>query len=83
MELPNYKRQYSVDLDEDVLFTVGLIADPQYADIDDGYNYRKTRLRYYRKTLELTENAIKVWNDPNHANPCPSFVICLGMYHHR
>ena len=74
------RRQVSRPLveEEEILFTVGLIADPQYVDKDDGYNYRKTRKRYYRTALKLTENAVNVWNDPNHAHPCPSLIVCLG-----
>ncbi|KAK2820980.1 hypothetical protein Q5P01_023939 [Channa striata] len=39
------------------LFTFGVIADIQYADIDDGYNFSQTRRRYYRSSLQLLRNA--------------------------
>ncbi|OWF51857.1 manganese-dependent ADP-ribose/CDP-alcohol diphosphatase-like [Mizuhopecten yessoensis] len=40
---------------------IGIIADVQYADIDDRYNFRKTRLRFYRKALTLLKRAVIDW----------------------
>eukprot|EP01084_Bolivina_argentea_P297665 512864_1 len=45
--------------EEEPLFSVGLIADTQYADADVGQNYTKTRTRRYRQALTITENAMK------------------------
>lgn len=45
------------------LFTLGVIADIQYADRDDGYNYTRTRMRYYRSSLQLLRNAQESWSE--------------------
>ncbi len=60
------------------LFSVGLIADPQHADIEDRYNFKQTTRRRYRQGLELTENAVEEWNIDKKNFPRPSLVICLG-----
>ncbi|XP_027033375.1 manganese-dependent ADP-ribose/CDP-alcohol diphosphatase isoform X1 [Tachysurus fulvidraco] len=57
------------------LFTFGVIADIQYADLKDGYNYRRTRKRYYRNSLQLLRNAIRSWNEEDVK---PSFILQLG-----
>jgi len=44
-----------------VLHRIGLIADVQYVDDDDAYNYNKTRLRYYRQSLQHMTDAIEKW----------------------
>ncbi|XP_075207579.1 manganese-dependent ADP-ribose/CDP-alcohol diphosphatase-like isoform X2 [Anomaloglossus baeobatrachus] len=60
---------------EDPIFTFGVIADIQYADIDDGYNYVKTRMRYYRNSLSLLQGAIREWSsEPD----TPQFILQLG-----
>nr|XP_039253366.1 manganese-dependent ADP-ribose/CDP-alcohol diphosphatase-like [Styela clava] len=56
------------------IFSFGLIADVQYADIDDGMNYSKTRHRYYRKGLQCLQHAIKYWNTSEQT----CFVLQLG-----
>ncbi|XP_033746196.1 manganese-dependent ADP-ribose/CDP-alcohol diphosphatase-like [Pecten maximus] len=43
------------------LCSFGIIADVQYGDIDERYNFHKTRLRNYRKSLVLLERAIRSW----------------------
>lgn len=60
---------------EPPLFTFGVIADVQYADIDDGYNYSRTRRRYYRSSLQLLRNARKSWSE---SAVKPDFVLQLG-----
>ncbi|XP_037610390.1 manganese-dependent ADP-ribose/CDP-alcohol diphosphatase [Sebastes umbrosus] len=45
------------------LFTVGVIADIQYADSEDGYNYQRTRRRYYRSSLQLLRQALDSWSE--------------------
>ncbi|XP_071968836.1 manganese-dependent ADP-ribose/CDP-alcohol diphosphatase isoform X2 [Engystomops pustulosus] len=60
---------------EDPLFTFGVIADIQYADIDDGYNYTKTRMRYYRNSLSLLKGAMNEWASEPHT---PQFILQLG-----
>ncbi|XP_071318280.1 manganese-dependent ADP-ribose/CDP-alcohol diphosphatase [Trachinotus anak] len=57
------------------LFTFGVIADIQYADIDDGYNYSRTRRRYYRGSLQLLGNAQESWSG---SAVKPAFVLQLG-----
>ncbi|CAK6970655.1 manganese-dependent ADP-ribose/CDP-alcohol diphosphatase [Scomber scombrus] len=57
------------------LFTFGVIADIQYADIDDGFNYSKTRKRYYRSSLELLRNARESWSE---SAVKPQFILQLG-----
>ncbi len=57
------------------LFSFGMIADVQYADLDDGYNYTKTRKRFYRNSINLLCEAIQTWN---HMTPKPAFMLQLG-----
>ncbi|XP_030610966.1 manganese-dependent ADP-ribose/CDP-alcohol diphosphatase [Archocentrus centrarchus] len=57
------------------LFTFGVIADIQYADMDDGYNYSLTRRRYYRSSLQLLRNARKSWSE---SAVKPAFILQLG-----
>lgn len=57
------------------LFTFGVIADIQYADIDDGYNYLRTHRRYYRNSIELLRNALDSWSK---AAVKPGFILQLG-----
>uniref|UniRef100_A0A3P9JN74 Manganese-dependent ADP-ribose/CDP-alcohol diphosphatase n=1 Tax=Oryzias latipes TaxID=8090 RepID=A0A3P9JN74_ORYLA len=60
---------------QEPLFTFGVIADVQYADIDDGQNYSRTRDRYYRSSLQLLSNAQDAWRE---ARLQPLFVLQLG-----
>ncbi|XP_056325164.1 manganese-dependent ADP-ribose/CDP-alcohol diphosphatase isoform X2 [Danio aesculapii] len=46
---------------EDPVFAFGLIADVQYADIDDGQNYLRTRRRFYRGSAGLLRDAVQQW----------------------
>lgn len=55
------------------LFTFGVIADIQYADIDDGYNFTQTRKRFYRSSLTLLRNAVRSWRESG-----PDFILQLG-----
>ena len=57
------------------LFSFGIIADVQYANVDDGYNYSRTKLRRYRNSVNLLADAIKNWNN---MSPKPSFMFQLG-----
>ncbi|XP_053269387.1 manganese-dependent ADP-ribose/CDP-alcohol diphosphatase [Pleuronectes platessa] len=63
------------DQQQPPLFTFGVIADIQYADIDDGYNFTRSRRRYYRSSLQLLRNAQQSWSDSAVA---PRFVLQLG-----
>lgn len=49
------------------LFSFGAIADVQHADIEDGWNWHKTRRRYYRGGLLQLKLAVDTWlTDENH-----------------
>ncbi|XP_044130964.1 manganese-dependent ADP-ribose/CDP-alcohol diphosphatase-like [Bufo gargarizans] len=60
---------------DDPLFTFGIIADIQYADMDDGYNYTKTRVRFYRNSLSLLQGAVREWASEE---VTPQFILQLG-----
>ncbi|XP_028821569.1 manganese-dependent ADP-ribose/CDP-alcohol diphosphatase-like [Denticeps clupeoides] len=60
---------------EPPLFTFGVIADVQYADIDDGANYTRTRARYYRNSVRLLRRACRAWSEEDVR---PRFVLQLG-----
>ncbi|XP_063077273.1 manganese-dependent ADP-ribose/CDP-alcohol diphosphatase-like [Engraulis encrasicolus] len=60
---------------EPSLFSFGIIADVQYADIDDESNFKQTRKRYYRNSLKLLQNAIDAWIVEKVK---PSFILQLG-----
>ena len=55
------------------LLSFGVIADVQYADEDDAYNFAKTSKRYYRSTLDKLEKAVEEWNSTD-----ISFVLQVG-----
>ncbi|XP_042363346.1 manganese-dependent ADP-ribose/CDP-alcohol diphosphatase isoform X1 [Plectropomus leopardus] len=57
------------------LFTFGVIADIQYADLDDGYNFTRTRRRYYRSSLQLLRKAQESWSE---SAVRPDFILQLG-----
>ncbi|GAB1296242.1 Manganese-dependent ADP-ribose/CDP-alcohol diphosphatase [Apodemus speciosus] len=57
------------------LFSFGVIADIQYADLEDGYNYQRSRRRYYRHSLIHLQGAIEDWNKES-SMPC--CVLQLG-----
>ncbi|KAM9462315.1 manganese-dependent ADP-ribose/CDP-alcohol diphosphatase isoform 1-T1 [Clarias gariepinus] len=64
-----------MECSEAPVFTFGLIADIQYADLKDGHNFHGTRKRYYRNSLHLLRNAIRHWNDEEVK---PGFILQLG-----
>lgn len=43
------------------MFSFGAIADVQYADQDDGWNFQKDHRRYYRGGLRQLRGAVDVW----------------------
>lgn len=53
----------------------GLIADVQYADVDDGTNYNQTRRRYYRAALQSLKKTISKWKNLPYSL---AFVLQLG-----
>lgn len=42
-------------------FKFGLIADVQYADSENGFNFSRTNERFYRKSLTLLKEAVQHW----------------------
>uniref|UniRef100_A0A6I8N8K2 ADP-ribose/CDP-alcohol diphosphatase, manganese dependent n=1 Tax=Ornithorhynchus anatinus TaxID=9258 RepID=A0A6I8N8K2_ORNAN len=56
-------------------FSFGVIADIQYADLEDGRDFLGTRRRYYRPSLGLLRGAVAGWNA---APRPPRFVLQLG-----
>ncbi|XP_045212061.2 manganese-dependent ADP-ribose/CDP-alcohol diphosphatase-like [Mercenaria mercenaria] len=61
---------------EEPCLAIGVIADVQYADADDGYNFSKTNRRYYRTALKMLDKAVTFWN--KEAQKKPQFVLQLG-----
>lgn len=59
----------------DPLFSFGVIADIQYVEKDDGYNYVKRRMRYYRSSLSLLQDATQEWSSEAFQ---PAFILQLG-----
>ncbi|XP_074198255.1 manganese-dependent ADP-ribose/CDP-alcohol diphosphatase isoform X2 [Camelus bactrianus] len=57
------------------LFSFGVIADIQYADLEDGYNFQGSRRRYYSHSLLHLQCAIEHWNKES-SPPC--CVLQLG-----
>eukprot|EP00928_Gymnodinium_smaydae_P079666 TRINITY_DN63533_c0_g1_i1.p1 TRINITY_DN63533_c0_g1~~TRINITY_DN63533_c0_g1_i1.p1 ORF type:complete len:405 (+),score=36.06 TRINITY_DN63533_c0_g1_i1:53-1216(+) len=47
---------------ESGLLRLGLIADIQYSDADDGTDFSGTEHRHFRNSLEIARNAVGVWN---------------------
>lgn len=74
---PKQKSQRRAQMEDNAApaFTFGLIADIQYADLEDGCNFHGTRKRYYRNSLHLLRNAIRYWNEEEVK---PSFILQLG-----
>jgi manganese-dependent ADP-ribose/CDP-alcohol diphosphatase len=57
------------------IVSFGLIADIQYADNDDRWNYTKTHLRRYRNSLKLVNEACNYWLKGQYSI---SFILQLG-----
>ncbi|XP_053721650.1 manganese-dependent ADP-ribose/CDP-alcohol diphosphatase isoform X1 [Synchiropus splendidus] len=60
---------------ETPIFSFGVIADIQYADVDERYNYSRTAMRYYRNSVHLLRNARQSWCE---SAVKPEFIIQLG-----
>ena len=58
------------------ILSFGVIADVQYADVEDGYNFAMTSRRYYRTALEMLQKAMDSWN--HNKVKKPSFLLQLG-----
>ncbi|XP_069785591.1 manganese-dependent ADP-ribose/CDP-alcohol diphosphatase isoform X2 [Narcine bancroftii] len=61
--------------ENNLYFTFGVIADLQYANVQNGLNYARTRERYYRNSLLQLRRAIKEWNEELIT---PKFILQLG-----
>ncbi|XP_072339209.1 manganese-dependent ADP-ribose/CDP-alcohol diphosphatase isoform X3 [Scyliorhinus torazame] len=70
-----FKRMEPEAAENDPYFTFGVIADVQYADTENGFNYSETRDRYYRNSLHLLRSAIMGWNEEP---TTPRFILQLG-----
>ncbi|XP_062466583.1 manganese-dependent ADP-ribose/CDP-alcohol diphosphatase [Pezoporus occidentalis] len=57
------------------LFCFGVVADIQYADAEDGYDFGGRRRRYYRHSLNLLRAAVEAWAAEK---PPLAFVLQLG-----
>ncbi|KAM9258507.1 manganese-dependent ADP-ribose/CDP-alcohol diphosphatase isoform 2-T2 [Cariama cristata] len=57
------------------LFSFGVIADIQYANAEDGYDFGGYRRRYYRQSLNLLRDAVEAWATER---PPLAFVLQLG-----
>lgn len=73
MLLPTLTRSLSITKPKDLLFKFGFIADTQYADIDDDYNFMRTKLRRHRHSLDILRQAVEAFN--HHGT---DFNILLG-----
>lgn len=63
-------------MDDQPCLSFGVIADVQYADADDGFNYTQTCRRYYRTALRMLDKAVDNWNHDKLNQP--QFVLNLG-----
>ncbi|KAF0898385.1 hypothetical protein E2562_007227 [Oryza meyeriana var. granulata] len=54
------------------LFSFGVIADVQYADIPDGRSFLGVP-RYYRHSITVLQRAVRTWNAHNHVRFCVNF----------
>jgi len=41
--------------------TFGVLADIQYADVDNDMNFEKTKVRYFRRSIQLVKTAVVDW----------------------
>ncbi len=58
------------------MFSFALIADLQYADMDNGTNLSGTRTRYYRNAIKSLRKAIEDWDSMD--TDAPDFLMQLG-----
>jgi hypothetical protein len=57
------------------IFSFGVVADIQYADVETASNFAGTEQRNYRGSLGQVERAVSLWNS---LSPRPIFVAQLG-----
>ncbi|XP_060071491.1 manganese-dependent ADP-ribose/CDP-alcohol diphosphatase-like [Ylistrum balloti] len=63
--LTNCTSESSTQNHQEPICKVGIIADVQYANLEDRFNFTKTRLRFYRKALTLLKRAVTDWSTEN------------------
>jgi len=44
------------------LFSFGAVADIQYANVDNGYDFHQTKMRYYRSSKDQLIEVVDTWN---------------------
>lgn len=74
MQVLNGKSTFCKETQASPLLRFGAIADVQYANVDDGWNFTGTQARRYRGALECLRRAIKDWK----VGPTLHFVADLG-----
>ena len=47
---------------ETLLGRIGVIADVQYVDQEDGFDFSGVQRRRYRNSIEVLQRAVKHWN---------------------
>ena len=60
---------------EPIALRVGVIADVQWSDCDDGWNYKRTTRRAFRGALGVLEQASNWWSE---LDPAPDLIAQLG-----
>ncbi|TDH67880.1 hypothetical protein CCR75_003458 [Bremia lactucae] len=63
---------------EVALLTFGLVADVQYADVDDGWDFHHTSKRYYRNALPQLQAAVAEWLREAKSGTKLRFAVNLG-----
>ena len=64
------------EMSEAPFLSFGVIADIQYADVEDGFNFAMTNRRYYRTALDMLEKAVEAWTHNKLMKT--SFLLQLG-----
>ena len=64
---------------DDHIFRFGVIADIQYVDADDAFNFQKTKVRHYRNSLETYRKAVLYWNNMITQQSDHSFVCSIVL----
>ena len=58
---PRSQRLFGI-VDDKIQYSFGIIADIQYADADDSYNFQMTKIRRYRQSLDIFRQAVREWS---------------------
>jgi hypothetical protein len=60
-------------MDAEPLFSFGVIADLHYMDVPDGMNFDRTRVRRFRRSIEMLKTASTKFSEVN-----TTFNMLLG-----